>query len=323
LRSARVASAGLALAALLAAAPAAAFVRSIDRNTGACLYWDSRSVAYRINPTRAGTSASCGPVSATDAAAAAAVEAGFAAWTGVAEACTDLVLTRGPDTSEQRIGYAQGGSNENLVVFRKGWCSNDPAAVADPCWSNPAIRCSDTFGCFENSGSLGGVGIIALTTTTYAADSGEIVDADMELIDWTGEAGSLAARDEGWYFTCFDPGSEGACTAYGEAGCHSMDLRNTTTHEAGHFVGLAHTPVADATMQATAAIGETKKRTLEDDDRQGLCTIYPKAAPTSVCVTPRKDKGGCASAGGAGVLSLLALLALRRRRAGARRAKYS
>jgi hypothetical protein len=303
-----------ALAALFAAGPAAAYVRSTDAGTGACLYWAPRSVTYRINPTRAGTSPSCGALSASDSGAADAVRAGFAAWTGAQEACTDLQLLEGAVTSEVRIGYDQGGSNENLVVFRKGWCSNDPAAAADPCWSDPAVRCSDTFGCFENSGRLGGQGIIALTTTTYAPATGEIVDADMEFIDWTGgSTGAFAARDEGWYFTCFEPGAEAACTSYGEAGCHSMDLQNTATHEAGHFVGLGHSPVANATMEATAAVGETKKRTLETDDVSGLCAIYPKAAATSVCVSPGKSKGGCSSGGGggAGVLSLASLLALR------------
>ena len=306
----------LILAGLLAAAPAAAYLRQTDRDTGACLYWGPRSVTYRINPTRAGTSPSCGALSATDSGAADAVRAGFAAWTGAQEVCTDLQLVEGPTTSEQRIGYDQGGSNENLVVFRKGWCSEDDAAKNDPCMTDSTVRCSDTFGCFENTGSLGGTSIIALTTTTYAPSSGAIVDADMEFVDWSGEDGGAVmgtARLQGWYFTCFEPGAEPTCSTYGQDGCHSMDLENTATHEAGHFVGLAHSTVAGATMQATAGIGEISKRSLEDDDVSGLCDIYPKAAATAVCVTPENDDGGCASAGGAGLASLLALLARRRR----------
>lgn len=310
----------LALAALAASVPAAArgYVRSADVDTNACLYWKPRSVTYKVNPTRAGTSASCGPLSATDSGAAAAIEAGFDAWTGAQQACTDLSLVRGPDTSEVRIGYAQSGSNENLIVFRKGWCSQNDQAKNDPCFTNPSVRCSDTYGCFENTGSLGGTSIIALTTTTYSPASGEIVDADMEFVDWTGLSSGAAigtGRLQGWYFSCATP-SGNACVNYGEASCYSMDLQNTATHEAGHFIGFAHElGLAESTMAPTASIGEVKKRTLEADDVTGLCTVYPKAAATLVCVTPKKkSSGGCGTGGGLGVLGLLSVVALPWRR---------
>jgi hypothetical protein len=313
----------LTLAGLLAAGPAEAYVRTTDPDTGACLYWGSRSVTYRINPTRAGTSPSCGPLAASNAGAAQAVEAGFAQWSGVSEACTDLALERGPDTTEARVGYDQGGSNENLVVFRKGRCAVEVAAD-DPCWAGGGKACAAAYGCFEHGKFESG--IIALTTTTYIASTGELLDADMEFVDWTGDglALSLDSRSEGWYFTCFAPAvSDPTCATYGQDGCVLMDLQNTATHEAGHFIGLNHScsgptsgciaDASDTTMFATATIGEISKRSLADDDRSGLCSIYPKAAATSVCVAPKKSKGGCASADGVGLASLLALLALRRR----------
>ena len=301
-------------------APALAGKRTYSVNgSGACLYWASRSVTYRINPTRGGTSPSCGPRSATDAGAAAAVEAGFSAWTGAQESCTDLSLARGADTSEQRVGYDQSGSNENLVVFRTGWCSENAAAKADPCWTDPTVRCSDTYGCFENTGSLAGNGIIALTTTTYVPATGEIVDADMELVDWTGTAGSFgsSSRVQGWYFTCVDPATtSGQCTQYGETDCYGMDLQNTATHEAGHFIGFAHTASASSTMYASAAVGEISKRSLApgdlhaDTEGPGLCDVYPAGGATLTCVQAASSSHGCGSAGGAGLLSLVPLLAL-------------
>lgn len=54
-----------------------------------------------------------------------------------------------------------------------------------------------------------------------------------------------------------------------------VDLRNTMTHEVGHFIGLDHTDVTDATMFATAPIGEIAKRTLHQDDIAGVCHVYP------------------------------------------------
>ena len=311
MRAARLAAA-FALGLLLAPA-ARAFVRSGDPDTKSCLYWSARDVTYRVNVTRAGSSPSCGPVGAANAPAVSAIVDGFGAWT--APSCTDLTLSRGQDTTSIAIGFARDGADENLVVFRKGWCDEDEQARADPCWTDPGERCSAKFNCFGELGTSHST--IALTTTTYRPSSGEIVDADMEFVDWTGAGGggSLGGnRPEGWYFTCFEPSAEPACTTYGQDGCFSMDLQNTATHEAGHFVGLAHNPEdAETTMAATAAPGETKKRSLTEDDEAGVCAIYPRGAPPAVCASRDDDGGGCASGGGAGVLGLLSLLALGRR----------
>jgi MYXO-CTERM domain-containing protein len=108
-------------------------------------------------------------------------------------------------------------------------------------------------------------------------------------------------------------------------GCDGYDLRNTVTHEAGHFVGLAHpcgdpsgpscqqsppageVPYSDRTMYPTTSAGQISKRTLSVDDVAGVCAIYP---PASGC--------GCGTSGAPGVLAAalaaLALLAARPRR---------
>jgi hypothetical protein len=60
------------------------------------------------------------------------------------------------------------------------------------------------------------------------------------------------------------------------ATCESnvSDLANVVTHEAGHFLGLGHSTDHAATMSASSLLGDTTKRSLEDDDRAGLCAIY-------------------------------------------------
>jgi len=107
-----------------------------------------------------------------------------------------------------------------------------------------------------------------------------------------------------------------------------VDLENVMTHELGHYLGLAHSTVLDATMFASAEAGETIKRDLDPDDIEGLCTIYPAGSPGGVCdFTPRGGlqldcETGCSvSSLGAGPASSLpaffaavALIRFRRRR---------
>jgi hypothetical protein len=87
-----------------------------------------------------------------------------------------------------------------------------------------------------------------------------------------------------------------------------VDLENVATHEAGHFVGLAHSDVQGSTMWCSAEPTETENRSLSADDIAGVCAIY----------TPHEEKKkGCSlggNAGALGALPLLGALALLRRR---------
>jgi hypothetical protein len=106
---------------------------------------------------------------------------------------------------------------------------------------------------------------LGLTTVTFDTRTGEIYDADMELNSTVG----LVAED---------PVPAG-----------SYDLRNIITHEAGHFLGLAHTGDATAVMFARYHADSTM---LMADDITGICTVYPPdgtritsagAAPAAMC----------------------------------------
>lgn len=119
-----------------------------------------------------------------------------------------------------------------------------------------------------------------------------------------------------------------------------FDLRNVVTHEAGHFLGLSHSADANATMYYRADPGETSKRSLAQDDIDGLCAIYGAGTlPSSCDPTPRhgffgtacadssaaSDKGcGCSlagrpSEGGYGVLASIAAALAALRLKGSRR----
>lgn len=190
---------------------------------------------------------------------------------------------------------------------------------------NVIVFRQDTWPYSDASNTLG------LTTITFNADTGEIYDADMEI-----NATSPLSLAE-------DVPSQG------------YDLLSIVTHEAGHFLGLAHAVDSDATMFAAYKPGTSSLRSLTSDDVSGLCTIYPDEGTRSVDVsvaangilasstcskTPRhgfstecfaeEDEGGCSvspgrEASGArasllGVASVMGLGALgaRLRRARAR-----
>jgi hypothetical protein len=309
------------LASLLAAGSALAFVRATTKEGSICLWWRPRQLSYLVNDFSAPAPASPATgVCAQPAQVYAAVDASFATWTQAGSAagapCTDLKLV-----GAGRTGSIQTGNDgQNLVVWRHGPCS--VVAAGDGCLGSHT--CADKFNCWEHE-DLGSQ-IIALTTTSYRVSTGEILDADMELNAWEPTAGS------GYYFTCVNPPAS-TCTSSGQAGCIRTDVENTVTHEAGHFLGLAHATMLDATMYAGAVAGETSKRTLAQDDVDGICSIYPAGKPTANCIdgpcpapctAPASSGGGgcgCRTAGGEGLLAILALLpAFRRRRSSLRRA---
>ncbi|MCX7957540.1 MAG: matrixin family metalloprotease, partial [Deltaproteobacteria bacterium] len=96
---------------------------------------------------------------------------------------------------------------------------------------------------------LGGYGTIAVCTPAVYSD-GYIKDADIR----------FNAADFKWSTT-------------GEKG--KMDVQNIATHEIGHFFGLDHTMVFGSTMYPYSNPGETKERSLEEDDIKGICFLYP------------------------------------------------
>jgi hypothetical protein len=107
---------------------------------------------------------------------------------------------------------------------------------------------------------------LALTLLWHDKDTGEILDVDMELNTGAGR-----------FTNCDRP-----------CGRDMMDLRNTITHEAGHVLGLGHSPVPGSTMLVDAPDGETEKRSLEADDKAGYCALaLPQfECSNSACTCP-------------------------------------
>ena len=93
---------------------------------------------------------------------------------------------------------------------------------------------------------------IALTTVTFDTRTGEIYDADIEV------------NTHGFPFTLGDNPEE-----------VQTDLLSVMTHEAAHFLGLAHAEDANATMWPNYTAGSVLPRTLAADDIAAICDAYP------------------------------------------------
>lgn len=144
--------------------------------------------------------------------------------------------------------------NVNTIAFLDPW--------EDPCADSKGERAYDPFA-------------FAVTIVWHNTSTGEILDADMMIND------QMASPDNagGPYADCPDTGCpRGTVTAPGPA-----DLRSIVTHEAGHFIGIGHSDVPDATMFASAERRSVEKRELAQDDIDAICDIYPPGALDSSC----------------------------------------
>lgn len=271
-------AAAMALA-VMASTSAAAFVCTRTPALGPSVFWPRRDIVVR--PHGGGAEVGSAQLRAV-------LERGAAAWT--APDCSDMDLVVGDATLERVVGFdwhatSSSPDNQNIVVFR-----NDTAGDPLDAWVHT-------------------LGALAITTVTFDAGTGRLLDADIEI------------NDTAFDFSICDPEAAGCGVAF--------DLENTLTHELGHVVGLDHPPndepgAFEATMFASASRGDIEKRSLATDDVDGLCTLYPTGDPVAgECYgvgrpppsTIRFTEAACAaSPGGAALAPLAALAALLRRR---------
>ena len=136
---------------------------------------------------------------------------------------------------------------------------------------------------------------VALTTVTFVAGTGRIVQTDTEV-------------NSANYGLGVGPS------------IHEVDFLAIMTHEAGHHLGLDHTDVVGATMQPeTEGFGFETLSSLELDDEAGICAIYPPSTVDDVgggglaCTFSAKS-GERRSASGLAALLLIAGARARRKR---------
>ena len=266
------------------AEPASAFCRSTTCKGGECprdddgcktsgspLFWKSSCVGFSVQ--KDGTQLiALKYVRQT-------IEKSFLTWTDLAceGGTASISFSELADVSCHQIEYNASGANANVILFQ------------------------------DNKWDYSGVDNTLGRTTVTFDDSGEILDADIEINHAYNDV--TVSDDE---------------VAY--------DLESILTHEIGHFIGLDHSLDLDATMNAAYEPGSIEFRTIEADDVAGACAIYAPERAARCETTPhgglsdacggetKGETGGCSVAlpddtGGLGALvALSGLLASRLRR---------
>jgi len=111
-------------------------------------------------------------------------------------------------------------------------------------------------------GSMGSTGALATNSKWYYVSTGRIIDSDIK------------------FNTYYTYKTDGSADAY--------DVQNNATHEFGHSLSLSDLySAADSTktMYGYGSKGETKKRTLTQDDKDGITYLYPSAITTTTTTT--------------------------------------
>jgi hypothetical protein len=198
--------------------------------TGKPLWWGRRCVGFSLNQT--------GTRNLPMDQVRVAVEKAFATWSGVQ--CpggkpAGISVGELQQTPCGRSEYDPEGKNVNVIVFR------------DDRW--------DFKGVDDN---------VAKTVVHFDADTGEILDADIEI---------NTAHNQ---FTVSP-----ANVVY--------DLQTVLTHEIGHFLGFAHSPLPYSVMFPSYQKGTLDGRKLAPEDIAELCTVYPPDRPGTCDLAP---KGG-------------------------------
>ena len=301
MRAAQKTVGALAIAAASLAAPAHAYVQS-STESGHKTQWATASIEIQIYHRDA-------PPFLTPEVVKSVVRASADSWSNPQIACTDLRFTI-VEVDEAQAPAKRDDANRigfRTTEWRKWPCdpTKEKCALYDPA-------------------------AIALTTVTSNKNSGEILDADMEINAVHNKFADVEAD-----------GSKHASVS------ELHDLQNTITHELGHLVGIDHNcygripargipkddkgqeapacdtagpEIREATMFSQAQRKETGKRTLAQDDRNAACGVYPVGYQSPFLPKDISGTGGCAygrhpapSAAGAMLLLGLALLLARRR----------
>jgi predicted Zn-dependent protease len=235
-----------------------AFERSQDPDNGVYLCWEDRTITFMVNENCSSRM--------TQAGCLAGVLSAMEEWNS--PECSDLQIVLGGTTPRTDVGFDLDNPEDNINLIL--W--QDSQWVYRP-------------------------GTVAMTTVTYHATEGRIVDADLELNGLS-----------------YDYETEAA-------------VHNALLHELGHMIGLDNSKDPGSVMFSDSTdLAKTTKNTLSHDDIDAICFVYPSGGETPEDGggdDPEDQGGGCNSTGGTGApcqyLLILPMILLFIRRLGVRR----
>ena len=176
----------------------------------------------------------------------------FAEWQAAGGQCLPSIqVIQLSPSSSPKIGYETDGTNENDVVFR------------DDSW--------------PYGGNIDGS--LLLVTTTFAKDTGELLDADIEM-NGTQIPALLARQDT-------DAGADPTT---------NPGLRRVFLHAAGHFLGFGHSTDLESVMYEKFSPSDTTLPELTADDAAGMCAAYPESGKRPVLDAEGQPKNVSATA---------------------------
>jgi hypothetical protein len=159
---------------------------------------------------------------------------------------------------------ADGGSPRFEVQFQSFVSCDRQEAVCDDTNKNANVVM------FHDSGWLEGSSRIGVTTPTGGTQSGLVVDADIEI------------------------NSQNFSFASDPSGMMSTSLLYVLTHEIGHFLGIAHTPVSGAVMYEGLQSVPFSRNLISPDDAAAICAAYPPGPQLHCSWPPASNYDACA-----------------------------
>jgi hypothetical protein len=184
----------------------------------------------------------------------ASIQRAFGAWQAQMDACGSLHFVQKEASASKHTGYFSKSAQENLIVFRKGSCQQTVPS-GDPCWQNH--NCGNIYNCWQYDESA-----LAITLTTFMSETGQLLDADIEI----NKNYTYAVDDTPPCRNCF-----------------FEDLEAVMVHEIGHALGLGHSHKPGSVMNPTLASGLVLDHSLDPDSAQFVCDVYPKGQPSRGC----------------------------------------